>query len=51
VAEVLGHGDPALTLRVHAHAMREEESDLSFADFMASDGAERHPTAPLPFAV
>jgi integrase len=33
VAEQLGHSDPALTLRVYAHAMREEEQDLSFADF------------------
>jgi integrase len=33
VAEQLGHADPALTLRVYAHAMREEETDLSFADF------------------
>jgi len=29
----LGHADPALTLRVYAHALREEETDLSFADF------------------
>ena len=33
VADQLGHADPALTLRVYAHALREEESDLSFADF------------------
>ena len=33
VADQLGHSDPALTLRVYAHAMREEETDLSFADF------------------
>jgi len=33
VADVLGHADPALTLRIYAHAMREEETDLSFADF------------------
>jgi integrase len=33
VADQLGHADPALTLRVYAHAMREEENDLSFADF------------------
>ncbi len=33
VADQLGHSDPALTLRVYAHAMREEESDLSFAEF------------------
>jgi len=35
VAEVLGHQDPAFTLRTYAHAMREEERDLSFADFGA----------------
>jgi integrase len=28
VSEQLGHADPALTLRVYAHAMREEENDL-----------------------
>ena len=33
VADQLGHADPALTLRVYAHAMREDETDLSFADF------------------
>ena len=33
VADQLGHADPALTMRVYAHAMREEESDLSFAEF------------------
>jgi hypothetical protein len=43
VAEQLGHSDPALTLRVYAHAMREEESDLSFADF---GGSERPYPAP-----
>ena len=32
VADQLGHADPALTLRVYAHAMRDEEADLSFAD-------------------
>ena len=40
VASQLGHSDPALTLRVYAHAMREEESDLSFLDF---GGTKRHP--------
>jgi hypothetical protein len=40
VAGQLGHSDPALTLRVYAHAMRGEESDLSFLDF---GGAKRHP--------
>jgi integrase len=36
VADQLGHADPALTLRVYAHAMREEETDLSFAEFGGS---------------
>ena len=44
VADVLGHSDPALTLRVYAHAMREEEADLGFAEF--EDGTARHQTAP-----
>ena len=33
VSDQLGHADPAFTLRVYAHALREEETDLSFADF------------------
>ena len=33
VADQLGHSDPALALRVYAHAMRNEETDLSFAEF------------------
>jgi hypothetical protein len=33
VAEQLGRTDPALTLRVYAHAMRDEERDPSFAEF------------------
>jgi hypothetical protein len=32
---VLGHADPALTLRVYAHAHRTEDADLAFADFDA----------------
>ncbi len=32
---MLGHSDPALTLRVYAHAMRGEEEDLSFAEYGA----------------
>ncbi len=43
VADQLGHADPALTLRVYAHAMREEETDLSFAEF---GGSERLYPAP-----
>ncbi len=40
VAAQLGHSNPELTLRVYAHAMREEETDLSFLDF---GGTKRHP--------
>ena len=40
VAEQLGHSNPELTLRVYAHAMPEEEVDLSFLDF---GGTKRHP--------
>jgi hypothetical protein len=40
VASQLGHANPELTLRVYAHALREEETDLSFLDF---GGAKRHP--------
>ncbi len=43
VADQLGHADPALTLRVYAHALNSDESDLSFADFGAP---ERPYTAP-----
>ena len=47
VAAQLGHADPALTLRVYAHALREEESDLGFADFgTALDTSGRPQTAP-----
>ena len=50
VADQLGHADPALTLRVYAHAMPEDEADVSFADF---DAPKRPYTAPVdeePFA-
>ena len=40
MASQLGHANPELTLRVYAHAMREEETDLSFLDF---GGTRRHP--------
>ncbi len=39
-ASQLGHANPELTLRVYAHAMKEEETDLSFLDF---GGTRRHP--------
>ena len=40
VAAQLGHASAELTLRVYAHALREEETDLSFLDF---GGTRRHP--------
>ena len=43
VADQLGHADPALTLRVYAHILPQEETDLSFADFR---GPRRPYTAP-----
>ena len=46
VADQLGHASPALTLKTYAHAMREEEADLSFADFSLGDCAERLYTSP-----
>ena len=47
VADQLGHADPALTMRVYAHAMREEETDLSFAEFGAArDDSRRLYTSP-----
>jgi len=45
VADQLGHADPALTLRVHAHALATDPGDLGFVDSsraLSSDG----PTAP-----
>ena len=43
VADQLGHADPALTLRVYAHAIPNDEQDLSFLDF---GGPGRPYTAP-----
>ena len=40
VADQFGRADPPLTLRVYAHAMREEESDLWFADFAVQGAAK-----------
>ncbi|MCR9095055.1 MAG: site-specific integrase [bacterium] len=42
VAQVLGHSDPALTLRVYAHVVKGDESDMNFADL---GGARRRYTA------
>ena len=44
VADQFGYPNPELTLRVCAHALREEESNLSFLDF---GGTTRHPAAPV----
>ena len=43
VADHLDHADHALTLRVYAHSMPEDEADVSFADF----GAPRRPYTAL----
>ena len=47
VAAQLAHANPALTLRVYAHAMGEEETDLGFLDFggttPAAPSSERSP--------
>ena len=37
VADQLGHADPALTPRVYSHVLRDDEVDLSFADFAAAE--------------
>ena len=36
VSEQLGRADPAFTLRVYAHVLRDDEVDLSFPDFSAT---------------
>ena len=41
VADQLGHADASTTLNHYAHAMREDDQDLSFAEL---DGAKRHNT-------
>jgi hypothetical protein len=46
VANQLGHASPMLTLQTYAHAIREEEVDLSFADLTAGDSPGRPSTAP-----
>lgn len=44
VAEQLGHSDPSTTLKHYAHAMQEDDEDLSF--LVLEDGSGRHNTAP-----
>ena len=46
VADQLGHSSPMLTLKTYAHAMSEEETDVSFADFAAGESPKRPYTAP-----
>jgi integrase len=46
VADQLARADPASTLRFYAHATREKEADLSFADF-AVRGAPNGPIRPV----
>jgi integrase len=41
VADQLGHASPTLTLKTYAHSIREEEADLSFADFASENVAKR----------
>jgi len=43
VSAQLGHSSPEITLRVYAHALPDEEMDLSFLDFGDSGGTKRHP--------
>jgi hypothetical protein len=47
VAEQLGRADPGFRLRVYAHAMREEESDLSFAVLGSSGVSGRLYASPI----
>ena len=49
VADQLGHHSPTVTLRTYAHALKEEEGDLSFTDVgrePSLDVTGRHNTAP-----
>ncbi len=46
VADQLGHSSPMLTLKTYAHSIREEEADLSFADFTDSSSPKPPYTAP-----
>jgi integrase len=53
VADQLGHHSPTVTLRTYAHAMPDEERDLSFADIepmTVGDVARRRYTAPVQMA-
>ena len=43
-ADQLGHADPSFTLRIYADAIRSDDEDLSFAEFVSGPG--RPDTAP-----
>ena len=45
-ADQLGRASPMLTLRTYAHVIREEEADLSFADFEQPGVTSRLYTSP-----
>ena len=45
-AEQLGHADPPLTFRVYAHAMPQEETDLSFAEYGPTESSKHFCTYP-----
>jgi integrase len=51
VSNQLGHASPETTLRVYAHALSEEETDLSFLDFDTPDDTKRHPRGTRAVAV
>ena len=46
VADQLGHASPALTLKTYAHALKDEEEDLSFAEFGPAAISGRLPASP-----
>jgi hypothetical protein len=45
VADVLGHSDPSITLKVYADAMRQDEEDVSFLPSLATTAPRRHQNA------
>jgi integrase len=45
VAAQLGHTNPAITLRVYPHALREEEADLASSISAAPNGTPAAPSA------
>jgi len=47
VASQLGHGDPSVTLRTYAHAMPEDNEDLSFTILGGSIRPQTAPACPV----